>query len=89
MICRRIFGNFFPYALRRRDRGLAACEENEGKHVLECIFAAFDACLGLGVAVQPPQDEPDLRFDFLEVGFRLLVVDGGAEHEAVETGYLG
>ena len=80
---------FFPCGLRRRDRELAACQENEGKHVLECVFATFDACLGLGVAVQPPQHELDLGFDFLEVGFCLLVVDGGAEHEAVETGYLG
>ena len=56
--------------------------------VLESVFASFYASLRFRVAVQPPYYHFGVGLGIRELCFRLLVVDGGCEQEAINPGYL-
>lgn len=51
---------------------------------MDCVRAGLDGGLGLGVAVEPAENEFDLGFDLREGGLSGFVVDGGTEVEAWE-----
>lgn len=71
-----------------RVRGGADAEEDDVRldEVVQRVRAAVDAGLGLGVARELAEDLAHVLLGFGEVGLGLLVVDRGAEHEALGGG---
>ena len=65
---------------RRRRRGEGEVLDREGSRL--------DACPRLAVLVQLPEDELHLALDLGELGFRLVVVDGGGEGDACGLGSI-